>query len=422
MNIKVNKKAFTLIELLLALGLVVAMLAGSGYIFSIAAKSQKIAKATGDVMDQLRIVTDQLDRDFAGLQKDMPILVRFEKYEKDEDGDGVKEIHRADQIMFFATGDFTSMRQYADENSDQPISVKGDTARIQYAISRNRVTGINDDYSNVRGADASSRFLTRRAHILVADRVVSDELGLFPDMDYNATLVDSIAQLYDSFLKDTNNERLEQKFEHENLSLQGWRQVKCNIDISDDSAAKTENDFAQAVIPACFERFVDTSLKDTKGDTKDGKYARPAPRLHLTVSEAVSDLKIQFYYFDSASKRWFCFPSCDPDLDGNPNNPNDSHFEKHGDYFDSNGQDIFGIAFNLSGDAISTYEGKDILIDYSSRFGANISGVTCADKNYKWYDFSDFPLRAIKFTFTLHDSNGEFKKGKTFTHIIYLNN
>jgi hypothetical protein len=28
---------------------------------------------------------------------------------------------------------------------------------------------------------------------------------------------------------------------------------------------------------------------------------------------------------------------------------------------------------------------------------------------------------ALKFTFTLYDSNGVFKDGKTFTHIVYLN-
>ena len=30
--------------------------------------------------------------------------------------------------------------------------------------------------------------------------------------------------------------------------------------------------------------------------------------------------------------------------------------------------------------------------------------------------------RALKFTFTLYDSKGIFENGKTFTHIVYLNN
>lgn len=420
MDIKVNKKAFTLIELLLALGLVVAMLVGSGYIFSIAAKSQKIAKATGDIMDQLRIVTDQIDRDFAGLQKDMPILIRFERYKKDEDGDGTKEVHRADQIMFFATGDFTSTRQYADKTNEKLISIKGDAERIQYAISCNKLAGMNDDYSNVRESGAPSRFLTRRGHILVSDRIIANELGLFPDINYAALSIDDEIKLYDSFFVDTHDERLEQKFEHENLSLQDWKQVGCNLDIADDSNANAVgNDFAQAVIPACFERFVDTSLKDAKGDTSDDKYARPAPRLHLTLSEAVSDLKIQLYYFDSVSERWFCFPSDDPDLNGNNS---DSHFGGSGDYFDSANQDIFGISFNLEGTALSTRSNKDVLIDYSNRFEKHTPNTICDNSDYKWYDFSDFPLKAIKFTFTIRDPNGEFKEGKIFTHTVYLDN
>jgi hypothetical protein len=37
--------------------------------------------------------------------------------------------------------------------------------------------------------------------------------------------------------------------------------------------------------------------------------------------------------------------------------------------------------------------------------------------------FTAMPFtRALKFTFTLYDSNGVFKDGKTFTHIVYLNN
>jgi hypothetical protein len=37
-----------------------------------------------------------------------------------------------------------------------------------------------------------------------------------------------------------------------------------------------------------------------------------------------------------------------------------------------------------------------------------------------WRFASTYFPKALKFTFTLYDSNGVFKEGKTFTHIVYL--
>ena len=36
-------------------------------------------------------------------------------------------------------------------------------------------------------------------------------------------------------------------------------------------------------------------------------------------------------------------------------------------------------------------------------------------------DISDWP-KALKFTFTLYDSKGILKGGRTFTHIVYIGN
>ena len=38
-----------------------------------------------------------------------------------------------------------------------------------------------------------------------------------------------------------------------------------------------------------------------------------------------------------------------------------------------------------------------------------------------WTFWPTFP-KALKFTFVLRDSNGVFDDGKTFTHIVYLDN
>ena len=54
--------------------------------------------------------------------------------------------------------------------------------------------------------------------------------------------------------------------------------------------------------------------------------------------------------------------------------------------------------------------------------------VGAVDKNILWQGSktwkpsdNDWP-KALKFTFTIHDSKGIFKEGRTFEHIVYIGN
>jgi prepilin-type N-terminal cleavage/methylation domain-containing protein len=106
------KKAFTIMELLVAVGLLAVVLAVAGIIFNYSIDAQRTAAATAETMHTLRAITDQINIDFAGLQKNAPLIVGY------IDSNNV----RADSIVFFATGDFQTMNG----------TVRGNTARIYY--------------------------------------------------------------------------------------------------------------------------------------------------------------------------------------------------------------------------------------------------------------------------------------------------
>jgi hypothetical protein len=77
-------------------------------------------------MQKLRAITDQLNSDFKGIQKDAPMAIQFVK-----DANGV----RHDSIAFFGNGDFQSVRQYLYEKSGGGLgwkTVAGNVASILY--------------------------------------------------------------------------------------------------------------------------------------------------------------------------------------------------------------------------------------------------------------------------------------------------
>jgi len=92
------KKAFTISELLVAIGLLAAVLAASGMVFHYSIDAQRVATATAEIMRNLRAITDQLNADFQGLRKDGHLVLRSETI------DG----KRFDALYYFSTGDFQS--------------------------------------------------------------------------------------------------------------------------------------------------------------------------------------------------------------------------------------------------------------------------------------------------------------------------
>ena len=105
------KKAFTLIELAVAVSLLGMVLAFAGVIFNVSIDTHRTAGANAEIMQKVRAITDQLNRDFQGLQKDGHLILRSQfsadrrEYDKPSSWRGA--VH-TDRLYYFVTGDFQS--------------------------------------------------------------------------------------------------------------------------------------------------------------------------------------------------------------------------------------------------------------------------------------------------------------------------
>ena len=109
------KKAFTTIELIVAVSLLAVVMAICGAIFNISTKAQRQATAVTEITRNFRAITDQINRDFSGLVKDGYLVLRSEEVQAylnqaDLDNSTNAITVRRDNIIFFATGDFQSIK------------------------------------------------------------------------------------------------------------------------------------------------------------------------------------------------------------------------------------------------------------------------------------------------------------------------
>lgn len=112
------KNGFTLTELLVAVGLLASILTASTIIFRYSIDAQRSAMATAEVMRSLRAVTDQLNLQLEGLQKNGYLIIWSNKI-------GSNPAYR-DGLYFFSAGDFQSA--YKD-------TIRSNIARIYFGPS-----------------------------------------------------------------------------------------------------------------------------------------------------------------------------------------------------------------------------------------------------------------------------------------------
>lgn len=125
------KKAFTLIELMVAIALLAMVLSFSGLIFKVSINSHRTSNANTDIMQKLRAVTDQLNTDFRKLPPDAYLVLHCEEQSRNEYDDSADAVDfRADRMYYFCTGDFQS---WYDE------SVKASIARVYFGHDGNSV-------------------------------------------------------------------------------------------------------------------------------------------------------------------------------------------------------------------------------------------------------------------------------------------
>ena len=151
------RKAFTLIEMVVALGILAVILSFAGVIFRVSVNSQQMAMANAEIMQKLRIITEQLDADFkSGAFRYFQYPYRYDGYlyantEKSSAG-GVVTAVNSDGFAFFASGDFQSTGQYGGK------TIAGNVACIFY--------GQPDPNSYSRPPQPHEKLLLRRQTIL----------------------------------------------------------------------------------------------------------------------------------------------------------------------------------------------------------------------------------------------------------------
>jgi len=102
-----TNKAFTLIELVVAIAILVMVITFAGVIFKVSINSHRTAAANAEIMRKLRAITDQLNADFRGLGKNGYLVIHSEvlpgriEYANSNPAD-----YRADRLYYFTTGDF----------------------------------------------------------------------------------------------------------------------------------------------------------------------------------------------------------------------------------------------------------------------------------------------------------------------------
>jgi prepilin-type N-terminal cleavage/methylation domain-containing protein len=367
------KKAFTIAELMVAVALMAVVLTGTGYVFKVAIDSQRLANATTEIMRNLRGITDQIDSDFAGLQKDAPLAFWFQQ-------DGGSDPNRFDEIMFFASGDFSCCQSPVYGTGGKTL-LKGDAARIWY--------GQADSHDSMNTTNLTSiskpslllpkdRVLARNQHVLISpiSPPSPDPYIDWPGTDFVNfnTIVNGINKRYEN-----------EVYEYDKFPLARWKLVRF------------DPDFKTTIVPYCLGDSGGFTATDSVRPNVDSSDPNTYQNL---MCKGVASFAVQWgYWYDDgiAKKEWRWWPSADPDGDGLNT---DSHFALRGN--------PFGVYFNVSGTDFVTTNGENW-------YAAPIVAA--------YYEPSATPAaypQALKFTIKLCDSKGIIKKPMTFTHIVYL--
>jgi len=347
-----TNKAFTLIELVVAIGVLAIVLSFASVIFRVSINAHRTAIANAEIMQKLRAITDQLNTDFKGLRKDGEIFVAWTARPKvSADPNDPSMYERFDRIMFFADGDFQSY-------GANPM-VRGNIARICYMLANGPP---RDNPKRAPQQKPQERILARTQHILTVDSALANFLdpNSFTDEQWYTW----------------NN-----RYEYDKISLDAWKKISWQQKV----------DMLSVISDVTVQPSKISEERKCRGATVSS--ADPNS-IHMLLCEGVGQFKIQGWY--DILQQWV--PEVDPDGDGDLT---DTHF------FLDDPEKVPGVLYPyppFGGVAINNINYPRELID-EAHFGV-IPGLG----------------RALKFTFTLYDSKGVIKQGRTFTHIVYLDN
>lgn len=351
------KKAFTIIELLVAMALLAMLVAISGVVFSAAVEAHRSASATTEIMARMRALTEQLDMDMRGIRRDMPVAIWFEY----DPATG----RRYDQVQFFADGVFQSSRQwtYVNESTTLPeqATLEGNTSRVYYGHANNVTINPSNNTRTLsrayNGTVADARsfgtqvILARRSHLMT--QLLMPTATIFPVTSSFAT----------SFVSWRNGALYgNDVFEYDNMSLSEWR------------AFLADPIHASQYVLACFKN-------DISGRPGVDLSASDGQSVHMILTQGIGSFAVQAAQWNSVNSTYTWFPG----------STDFAVLSQWGQYY-YKADTAFRDSFN--------------------------------PKTSEWFHIMDgfTNVKALKFTFTIYDSKGVFPEGKTFTHIVYLNN
>ncbi len=147
------RKAFTLLELTVAMALLAMMISFASLIFDMSIDTYRTATASAEIMQKLQAITGQLNADFKGLRISPPGMAKI-AFENMSDV-------RSDSIIFFANGDFQSTGQYETQSGSKK-TVTGNVAIIYYGL------------VDANATDPREKVLVRRQTILTSDSELED--------------------------------------------------------------------------------------------------------------------------------------------------------------------------------------------------------------------------------------------------------
>ncbi|MHC4088558.1 MAG: prepilin-type N-terminal cleavage/methylation domain-containing protein [Planctomycetota bacterium] len=356
-----TSRAFTLIELVVSIAILVMMISFAAVIFKVSINSHRTAMANTEIMQKLRAITDQLNADFKDMRKDGVIFVAW----KAVYDNNLNRHVRFDTILFFTNGDFQSYRSHSGK------IVRGNIARVCYMLAK--------DGFGVRawGQKREQRILARSQHILTAD------IGLVPPFPDLATIPIPFTPADNAIYEAANN-----LYEYDRESLASWRRGAPQPGLFRDKLRE--------MLTVCADVQFGGGTAVSGGLTVS---TSDPNTLHMLLCESVGELKIQGWY--EAERRWF--PKVDPDYNG-----------------DLSDSDFFTV-----GGAIDPSRRPSIVYPRwnfeCGNIGIGNNGILPpALLNESNFNFIPGLGRALKFTFTLYDSKGIIKGGRTFTHIVYL--
>jgi len=353
-------------ELVVALAILALILSFAGVIFRVSIESQQLARANAEIMQKLRVITDQLDADFHGLCKDGEIFVVWGAQPEIDptgaDPNSPVRYNRFDRIMFFASGDFQT---YGPDPS------RGNVARICYMLARGPTTNAAEpNWPQIQ--EPYKRILARTQHILIPPAPEDADQRL-DTSDYDTA----------RWLAWNSRQQVDR------ISLEGWKRIPLAEKIDMLSVIGDVDIRVEAM------SMTSTTEKEARGVLID----RSEPdSFHALFCQGVGQFMVQGW--NDAKGRWI--PEVDPNEDGRLTDDSDFPLASGGSAVDPNHDP--GLWYPRGGLSLADANFPIDLIDREH--------------------FHEIPGlgRALKFTFTLYDSRNRIQNGRTFTHIVYLDN